>query len=79
MYMHKSIWIMNGLEAKAKVELEAFCWGQEHHCQHVLPLIEKHPCIGGTVYVDAIVTKILPFDFEKWEQNYKVPSKCFLN
>jgi hypothetical protein len=77
--MYRSIWIWNWLETKAKVELAAFFWSQEHHCQHVLPLIEKNPCINGTKHINAIVTKLLPFDFDKWQKDYKVPSKCLLN
>lgn len=61
----------------AEHEIEVMSAAKEHHCQHVLPLIEKNPCINGTKHINAIVTKLLPFDFDKWQKDYKVPSKCY--
>eukprot|EP00435_Cladocopium_sp_Y103_P052642 s131_g16.t1 len=66
-------------EEAAEHEIEVMSAAKEHHCHHVLPLIDKEPCIGGTKYINAFVTKLLPFDFEKWEKDYTVPKMCLLD
>lgn len=50
------------------------------HCSHVLPLLDENPCIDGKQQVHAFVTKLYPYDFQKWLNKYenKVPEHCIL-
>eukprot|EP00913_Durusdinium_trenchii_P012440 g11679.t1 len=36
-------------------------------CEHVLPMIKAKPCVDGKIEKNAFVTKLLPWDLEKWK------------
>ena len=40
----------------------------EVHCTHVLPLVEKRPCVSGKKLGSAFVTKLVPGDLNEWSQ-----------
>ena len=50
---------------------------EEHRCEHVLPLLEKDPCVNGHEVSNAFVTKLLPWDLLKWKTKLRRrPVKC---
>lgn len=48
------------------------------HCSNVLPLLDENPCIDGKQQVHAFVTKLYPYDFQKWLNEYEIPDNCIL-
>ena len=68
-------------EYAAEQEIEVMAAVKKQHCEHVLPLIEESPCVGGKKKEYAIVTELMPWDLDKWSQKYggygKVPQACY--
>lgn len=50
-------------------------------CEHVLPMIKAKPCVDGKIEKNAFVTKLLPWDLEKWKakeaKTLTARKKCF--
>ena len=65
-------------EDAAEHEVSVMKAAAEHKCHHVLPLLEKDPCVDGEKKINAFVTVLLPWDMEKWQQ-YEIPAKCVLD
>jgi len=49
-------------EEAAEHEMTVMSAAKEHQCEHVLPLLEKDPCVNGHEVSNAFVTKLLPWD-----------------
>lgn len=68
-------------EYVAEKEIKVMAAAKKQHCEHVLPLIEESPCVGGKKQEYAIVTELMPWDLDKWSQEYggdgKVPAACY--
>ena len=64
-------------EEAAEHELIVMSAAKKHHCEHVLPLVEQDPCLDGEKKINAIVTKLLPYDLSKYRHRYRVLERCF--
>ena len=65
------------IEMAAKHEMTVMSAAKKHHCEHVLPLVEKDPCFDGEKKINAIVTKLLRYDLRKYRKKHRVLKKCF--
>jgi len=64
-------------EAAAVHEISVMEASTGHQCVNVLPLLEKDPCVDGKKMPNAFVTKLMPYDLDKWQREYEVNMECF--
>ena len=65
-------------EDAAEHEISVMAAAKEHQCKNVLPLLEEDPCVDGERMTNAFVTKLLPWDMDKWQREYEVDAECSL-
>lgn len=63
-------------EAAAVHEISVMEASTGHQCVNVLPLLEKDPCVDGKKMPNAFVTKLMPYDLDKWQREYEVNMEC---
>lgn len=64
-------------EDAAEHEISVMAAAKEHQCMNVLPLLEEDPCVDGERMINAFVTKLLPWDMDKWQREYEINAECF--
>ena len=63
-------------EAAAAHEISVMEASTGQQCVNVLPLLQKDPCVDGKKMPNAFVTKLMPYDLDKWQRNYEVNEEC---
>jgi len=64
-------------EDAAEHEISVMAAAKDHQCMNVLPLLDEDPCVDGERMINAFVTKLLPWDMDKWQREYEVNAECF--
>jgi hypothetical protein len=65
-------------EDAAEHEISVMAAAKDHQCMNVLPLLDEDPCVDGERMINAFVTKLLPWDMDKWQREYEVNAECSL-